>query len=74
MENRADRQTAWAMSLVLVEQFISSFKSAPRQLILDFDATDDRVHGDQVGRFFHGLLLAIGVFCRSMFFVETNSW
>lgn len=54
LENRADRQSAWAMSRVLVEQFIQSFKAAPTELILDFDATDDRVHGLQEGRFFHG--------------------
>lgn len=26
----------------------------PRELTLDLDATDDRVHGDQLGKFFHG--------------------
>ena len=54
LENRADRRTAAAMSRVLVEQFIASFQRAPTELILDFDATDDRVHGGQEGRFFHG--------------------
>ena len=54
LENRADRRTAAAMSRVLVEQFIASFAQAPVELILDFDATDDRVHGLQEGRFFHG--------------------
>ena len=28
---------------------------APRQIILDLDATDDPVHGEQEGRFFHGV-------------------
>jgi hypothetical protein len=37
-------------------------------LILDFDATDDRVHGQQAGRFFHGYygdycFLPLYVFC-----------
>jgi hypothetical protein len=54
LENRADRKSAWAISRVLVEQFIASFKSPPSELVLDFDATDDRVHGLQEGRFFHG--------------------
>ena len=54
LENRANRQTAWAISQVLVEQFIQSFQKAPAELILDFDATDDRVHGLQEGRAFHG--------------------
>ncbi len=53
-ENRGDRMAAIAFHKILVDQFISSHKSAPTELILDFDATDDRVHGNQVGRFFHG--------------------
>ena len=38
----------------LVEQFIASHRRAPRELVIDFDATDDLVHGHQLGRFFHG--------------------
>ncbi len=53
-ENRADRRTAWTMQEVLVERFIASHASPPEELILDFDATDDAVHGHQEGRFFHG--------------------
>ncbi len=37
-----------------VEVFIESFEKAPKKIILDFDATDDPVHGDQIGKFFHG--------------------
>jgi hypothetical protein len=75
LENRADRQTAWAMSRVLVEQFIASFKAAPRELVLDFDATDDRVHGLQEGRFFHGYygdwcFLPLYVFCGEQLLVS----
>jgi hypothetical protein len=67
-ENRADRQTAWRIHEVLVEQFIASFKTPPRELILDLDATDDMVHGRQVGRYFHGFydhycFLPLYVFC-----------
>jgi hypothetical protein len=67
-ENRTDRQTAWALHEVLVEQFIASHKRPPKELVLDFDATDDRVHGDQEGRFFHGYydhycFLPLYVFC-----------
>ncbi len=35
------------MHAVLVEKFIASFRNPPERLILDFDATDDRVHGHQ---------------------------
>jgi len=53
-ENRAQRQCAWEINELLVQNFISSHPSPPTELILDFDATDDAVHGEQEGRFFHG--------------------
>lgn len=37
-----------------VDAFLGSFKRAPKEIVLDFDATDDPVHGDQEGKFFHG--------------------
>jgi hypothetical protein len=51
-----------------VEVFIESHAKPPRQLILDFDCTDDPVHGHQVGRFFHSYydnycFLPLYVFC-----------
>jgi len=75
LENRADRRTAVAMSRVLVEQFIASFQQAPTELILDFDATDDRVHGLQEGRSFHGYygdwcFLPLYVFCGEQLLVS----
>lgn len=67
-ENQADRQSMWAISSALVDVFIESFKSPPKELILDFDSTDDVVHGKQDGRFFHGYydnycFLPLYVFC-----------
>lgn len=67
-ENRADRETAWVIAEWMVERFIRSYKKAPEVLILDFDATDDLVHGKQEGRFFHGYydhycFLPLYVFC-----------
>ena len=53
-ENRADGQWAWAIHRVLVETFVAAFRSPPEEIVLDFDATDDAVHGHQQGRFFHG--------------------
>ena len=52
LEKWADQQTAWRLHEVLVEQFIASFKTAPQELVLDFDATDNPLHGQQDGRFF----------------------
>lgn len=74
LENRADRQVAWTINKVMVEQFINSFKQPPKELILDFDATDDAVHGHQEGRFFHGYydkycFLPLYVFCGEQLLV-----
>ena len=68
LENWADKRTAWRLHQVLVDQFIASFKKAPRELVLDFDATDNPLHGQQEGRFFHGYYdcycyLPLYVFC-----------
>lgn len=73
-ENRADRTTAGIVHELLVEQFIASHKKAPKELILDFDATDDAVHGQQEGRFFHGYydqycFLPLYVFCGTQMLV-----
>ncbi len=67
-ENKASREAAFNIHKVMVEQFIKSFKRPPKELILDFDATDDLVHGNQQGRFFHGYygnycFLPLYVFC-----------
>jgi hypothetical protein len=53
-ENAISRQSLVRMSEVFVDQFIASYRRPPKQIVLDFDATDDPVHGDQEGRFFHG--------------------
>jgi hypothetical protein len=37
-----------------VDLFVESHKTPPEEVVLDFDATDDPVHGGQEGRFFHG--------------------
>ena len=54
LENRIRRRTLFDIAAVLVETFIQSHPKPPRELILDFDATDDPIHGNQVNRFFHG--------------------
>jgi hypothetical protein len=40
----------------VVDVFIRlrSKQGIPEELVLDFDATDDPIHGDQFGKFFHG--------------------
>lgn len=54
LENRVDRHACVQINKLLVELFIESHKTAPNEVILDLDATDDPIHGKQEGRFFHG--------------------
>ena len=70
LENRVSRKALAMISEVFVETFIRSYKKAPDELILDFDATDDLVYGKQEMRFFHGYydhycFLPLYVFCGS---------
>jgi len=51
-----------------VDAFLASYESAPEDIILDLDATDDPIHGNQEGRFFHGYYkahcyLPLYIFC-----------
>ena len=39
---------------VFLDVFVQAFDEPPEQVVLDFDATDDPLHGNQEGRFFHG--------------------
>ena len=53
---------------LLVSHFIDSYRHAPKEIVLDVDATDDPVHGHQEGRFFHGYYgqycyLPLYIFC-----------
>lgn len=59
----------------MIDQFIAAFDAPPDELILDFDATDDPVHGEQEGRFFHGYydhycFLPLYVFCGDQLLVS----
>ncbi len=73
-ENRANRSVAVAFHEPLLEQFSASFPEPPTESMLDFDATDDPVHGQQEGRFFHGYydqycFLPLYVTCRDQLLV-----
>ena len=51
-----------------VEVFLQAHPQPPRSIILDLDATDDPLHGQQEGRFFHGYYrqycyLPLYIFC-----------
>lgn len=68
LENRATRAQALALHGVLIEQFVASHKKPPQELVLDIDASDIPLHGDQELRQFHGYYdhycyLPLYVFC-----------
>lgn len=73
-ENAVDRKSMARVAEAMVDTFIDSHDEPPEELILDFDATDDRVHGKQEGRFFHGYydsycFLPLYVFCGEQLLV-----
>jgi hypothetical protein len=43
-----------AIKRLFIDLFLEAHERAPNEIILDLDATDDPVHGEQEGRFFHG--------------------
>jgi hypothetical protein len=45
---------AEAIEALLVDIFLESHRRPPEEIVIDLDATDDPLHGDQEGRFFHG--------------------
>lgn len=57
-----------AIEGLFVDLFLDAHASPPPQITLDLDATDDPLHGEQEGRFFHGYYdtycyLPLYVFC-----------
>jgi hypothetical protein len=65
------RKITWdleGIDRLYVEAFLSSYAKPPSRIVLDLDATDDRIHGDQEGRFYHGYYnsycyLPLYIFC-----------
>ena len=58
-----DRMEGW-----MVDAFLAAHDTAPEEIVLDMDATDDPIHGQQEGRFFHGYYrrycyLPLYIFC-----------
>jgi len=59
---------AAAVERLFVDLFLEAHRTAPGQITLDLDATDDPLHGEQEGRFFHGYYksycyLPLYIFC-----------
>jgi len=70
LENRISRKSCWLLNELLVELFLDSFTESPEEILLDFDATDDPVHGNQEQKHFNKYynchcFLPLYVFCGS---------
>jgi hypothetical protein len=62
------RHDAATIERLFVALFLEAYKTPPKEIVLDLDATDDPLHGHQEGRFFHGYYdgycyLPLYVFC-----------
>ena len=74
-ENSVSRKTIVEINKTFVETFIASFKKEPKELILDFDPTDDPIHGHQENRHYNGYYesycyLPLYVFCGEQLLVS----
>jgi hypothetical protein len=59
-----------AIEGLFVDHFLDAHARPPSRIVLDLDATDDPLHGQQEGRFFHGYYrhycyLPLYIFCGS---------
>ena len=68
--SRYKKITFWKAGIdeLLVKVFVESYATAPEEIVLDVDATDFPLHGEQEGRFFHGYYdsycyLPLYIFC-----------
>ena len=57
-----------AIERLFVDLFIEAHAKPPREIVIDVDATDDPLHGEQEGRFYHGYYgcycyLPLYIFC-----------
>jgi Transposase DDE domain group 1 len=57
-----------AIEALPVDIFLEAHGATPEEIVLDFDATDDPIHGEQEGRFYHGYYggycyLPLYIFC-----------
>ena len=62
------RDLTWKIHKIMMDTFLNSFDQSPDELILDIDATDDLVYGNQEGRFFNAYydnycFLPLYIFC-----------
>jgi len=60
-----------ALEDYFVAEYVRSLKKSTRRIVLDLDATDDPLHGQQEGRFFHGYY---GHYCYLPLYIFAGHW
>jgi hypothetical protein len=60
-----------AVDRFFVEVFLKAHPIPPDRIVLDLDATDDPLHGDQEGRFFHGYYRE---YCYMPLYIFCGGW
>ena len=74
-ENSVERDALVNISKEMVEIFIAGHKRVPEELVLDFDPTNNKLHGHQEQRHYHGYYgeqcyLPLHVFCGDKLIVS----
>jgi DDE family transposase len=60
-----------AVEEFFIEVFLQAHPQQPEMIVLDCDATDDPLHGEQEGRFFHGFY---GEYCYLPLYIFCNGY
>lgn len=74
-ENRITSREIFQLHEILVDTFLDSYDQPPEEIILDYDATDDTVHGNQDRRHFNTYydsycFLPLYIFCGDQLLVS----
>ena len=67
-----------SLEALFVDIFLDAHKRPPKEIVLDLDPTDDPIHGEQEGRFFHGYYdcycyLPLYIFCGRFLLAAKDS-
>jgi hypothetical protein len=60
-----------ALEDFFISEYVRSLKKGTKAVTLDLDATDDPLHGDQEGKFFHGYY---GGYCYLPLYIFDGNW
>lgn len=62
---------AFSIEDFFIDEFVRSVSKKSNEVVLDLDRTNDSLHGQQEGRFFHGYY---GEYCYTPFYIFCGKW